>query len=85
MLLLDYSSMDPEDTGSDEEDTQDYVYLMPDYARIGLEDTGSCSSTFSWALKTWYSEEEGIHDQARIVADITAWIWDERSGTTAVT
>ena len=51
MLLLDYSSLGAEDMGSDEGDTQDYVYLMPDYARIGLEDTGSCSSTFSWALK----------------------------------
>ena len=39
VLVLVYSSMGPEDMGSDEEDMQDYVHSMLDHICIGYEVT----------------------------------------------
>ena len=39
VLVLVYSSMGPEDMGSDEEDKPDYVPFMLDYTCIGSEVT----------------------------------------------
>ena len=51
VLVLVYSSMGPEDMGSDEEDKQDYVHSMLDYTCIGYEVTVLCSATLSWTLR----------------------------------
>ena len=47
--MLDYSSMGPEDLGSDKENTHDYVYIVPDYACIGFDDAVSYLITLPWA------------------------------------
>ena len=50
--MLDYSSMPPEDLGSDEEDMHDYVDIMPVYATIPRAvRTCSCSTTLPWSVR----------------------------------
>ena len=50
VLVLAYSSMGPEDMGSDEEDMQDYVHSMLDHICIGYEAAVLCSITLTWTL-----------------------------------
>ena len=83
--MLDDSSMGPEDVGSHEEDMHDYVYLMPDYACIGFDDTVSCSATLSWALRLGSLTKRAYTIMLASFPIIPAWVCDERSGTTAVT
>ena len=51
--MLEYSSMGPEDMGYVEENTHDYVYIVLNYACIGVDDAVSCLSTLPWALRLW--------------------------------
>ena len=65
--MLDFSSMAPEDLGSDEEDMHDYVDIMPVYATTPRAlRTCSCSTTLPWSLEMG-SDEEDMHDYVGIL------------------
>ena len=51
VLVLVYSSMGPEDMGSDEEDRQDYVHSRLNNTCIGYEVTVLGSAALSWTLR----------------------------------
>ena len=60
--MLDYSSMAPEDMGSDEENLHEYAGIMPVYATISRALRCAHARLLFHRSEDIGSDEEGMHD-----------------------